>query len=59
MTLENVTTGELIELLAQFPEDTPIEFDYVYFEGDIELSIIGRTDVWAKAFKEKLILKIN
>ena len=59
MTIENVTTGELIELLDQFPENTPIEFDYEYFEGDIELSIIGRTDVWAKTFKEKLIIKIN
>lgn len=59
MTLENVTTGELIELLAQFPENTPIEFDYEYFEDDIELSIIGRTDIWAKTFKEKLIIKIN
>lgn len=59
MTYENITTGELIELLDQFPEDTLIEFDYEYFEGDIELRIIGRTDVWVKTFKDKLILKIN
>lgn len=59
MTYENITAGDLMELLQHFPSDTPIEFDYEYFEGDLELRIIGRTDIWAKTFKEKLILKIN